>query len=149
MGRATKGNDYSNHPFSGAMLVSGRVRCLPKNAVVCFCDNFFPNIQDVFGMLANIQQKKLGMTQHSRTTLEKTWKISSFKVDRVRVQQKGSRTQAASRFQRAAFPFQASVWRRRGRRRRRRRSMDSLRFTKLVYKRWWNDEILCISIFEY
>ena len=82
MGRATKGNDYSNHPFSGAMLVSGRVRCLPKNAVVCFCDNFFPNIQDVFGMLANIQQKKLGMTQHSRTTLEKTWKISSFKVDR-------------------------------------------------------------------
>ena len=90
MGRAPKGNDYSNHPFSGAkMLVSGRVRCLPKMQL-CVCDNFFPKFKMFFnGMFANIQRKKLVMIQHSRTTLEKWWKISSFKVDPVRVQQKG------------------------------------------------------------
>ena len=30
IGRAPKGNEYSNHPFSSAMLVLGRV---PKNAI--------------------------------------------------------------------------------------------------------------------
>ena len=30
IGRAAKGNLHSNHPFSGAILVSGRVRCFLK-----------------------------------------------------------------------------------------------------------------------
>lgn len=58
------------------------------------------------------------MIQHSRNTLEKWWKKLSFKVDRVRVQQKGSRTQAEAvetnerrfRFKQAFEEEEEEVW---------------------------------------
>ena len=45
MGRDPKGNEYSNHPLSGAMLVSGRVShkaiCLKKRRDVFYEANVF------------------------------------------------------------------------------------------------------------
>ncbi len=41
IGRAPKGNKYSNHPFSGAMLVSGRVV-------------YFPTVQDLWFSVTSI-----------------------------------------------------------------------------------------------